>query len=199
MHHAYRVLYKLLTILKTVVIRFSRQISYLHGPYRILRRLFGTLASKFMRSSAVYASTGTGLPERRELERDTDNSPVAILPSFHYHSESGHHSVDRCSGRTHALAESSPPDDAESSHVSLSIVTSMQDSASSGPILKPMTASDVRRYSKKSQMYVLTQYLFKSNPEHPASQRTDTAFMIPAGRKDFSMYMRMRQLVLFLF
>ncbi|KAJ8583617.1 hypothetical protein M405DRAFT_937114 [Rhizopogon salebrosus TDB-379] len=37
------------------------------------------------------------------------------------------------------------------------------------PILRPMTASDIRRYSKKSQI-----------------RRTDTDFMIPAGRKDFS-------------
>lgn len=105
-----------------------------------------------MRSSAVYASTG--LSERHELERDIDNPPVTILPSFHYPSESGHSVVDQRSGHTHALAESSPPDDAESNHVSVSVsvVTSMQDSASSGPIMKPMTASDVRRYSKKSQM-----------------------------------------------
>ncbi|OAX37170.1 hypothetical protein K503DRAFT_720179 [Rhizopogon vinicolor AM-OR11-026] len=43
----------------------------------------------------------------------------------------------------------------------------MQDSIH--PILKPMTASDVRRYSKKSQIL-----------------RTDTDFMISPGQKDFS-------------
>jgi hypothetical protein len=147
MYHAYRVLHKLLTILK-IVIRFSRQFSHFYGPHHIVQRIFGALTSKSVRSSAAYPSDICPHELHCELERITDVLPVAIFPSLQY-SESWH-SVD--SG--HADAEGSPPGaGAGSNHVSVSIESSLRDNTL--PILRPMTASDIRRYSKKSQMYVL--------------------------------------------
>jgi hypothetical protein len=148
MHHAYRVLHKLLAILK-IVIRFSRQFSHFYGPYHIVQRIFGALTSKSVRSSAAYPSDICPHELHCELERGSDVLPVAILPSLQYSSESWH-SVN--SG--HADAEGSPPGaGGGSNHVSVSIESSIWDNTP--PILRPMTASDIRRYSKKSQMYVL--------------------------------------------
>ncbi|KAG1776645.1 hypothetical protein EV702DRAFT_328099 [Suillus placidus] len=161
MYDARRVLHKLLAILRTMAIKLSRQFSY---PYYILQRILSTWTSRArVRSSAANANASSRHERREQRGNEPDASPVAILPSLNYPSESGH-SVSQHS--EHTRAESSLPEDVESNHVSVSIVTSLRDSAP--PILKPMTASDVRRYSKKSQI-----------------QRTDTAFMIPAGRKDF--------------
>lgn len=161
MYYARRVLHKLLVILRMMVIKLSRQFSY---PYYILQHILSTWTSRLVCSS-VANTTASSCHERRETRGNEPNtSPVAVLPSLDYPSESGH-SVSQHS--EHTRQGSSLPEDVESNHVSVSIVTSLQDSAL--PILKPMTASDIRRYSKKSQI-----------------QRTDTAFMIPAGQKDFS-------------
>ncbi|KAG2065151.1 hypothetical protein BDR04DRAFT_188824 [Suillus decipiens] len=162
MYYARHVIHKLLAALRMMVIKLSRQFSY---PYYILQHILSTWISKLVRSSAAN-TTASSRHERLETRGNKLNaSPVAILPSLDYHPSESRHSVSQHS--EHGCAGSSLPEDIESNHVSVSIVVSLQNSAL--PILKPMTASDIRRYSKKSQI-----------------QRTDTAFMIPAGQKDFS-------------
>lgn len=165
MYDAHRVLHKLLAILRTMVIKLSRQFSY---SCYILQRILSTWTSRLMRSGVTNKNANSRHECREHRSNEPNISQVAILPSLDF-SESGHsarpHSVSQHS--EHTRTGGSLPDDVESNHVSVSIVTSLRDSAP--PILKPMTASDVRRYSKKSQI-----------------QRTDTAFMISAGRKDFS-------------
>ncbi|KAG0694004.1 hypothetical protein DFH29DRAFT_961911 [Suillus ampliporus] len=163
MHYAGR-LHKLLAVLRTMVIRLSRQLSY---PCYILQRIIGILTSRFLRSSTVYASASGRRECREQCSTASNASSVAILPSLYPSEFESGRSVSHHSGHTRALAESSHPEEVESNHVSVSIATSLQDGTP--PILKPMTASDVRRYSKKSQI-----------------QRTDTDFMISPGRKDFS-------------
>lgn len=134
------VLHKLLALFRTMVIRLSRQT--LH-PYYVLQRIIGTLTSRFMHSSDTHASSSTG--RHRHQCSDTDTSSVAILPSLCHPSESRHsasqHSV-------HTRAGDSLTEEAESYHVSVSITPSLQDSTPL--IIKPMTASDVQRYSKNS-------------------------------------------------
>ncbi|KAG1889441.1 hypothetical protein F4604DRAFT_842810 [Suillus subluteus] len=161
MYNACRVLHKLLAILRTMVIKLSRQISY---PYYILQRILSTWTSRLVHSSAANTIASNRRERHEQRGNEPDISPVPILPSLNYPSESGHSVSQRSE---HTRTRSSLPEDVQSNYVSVSVVTSLRDSAP--PILKPMTASDVRRYSKKSQI-----------------QRTDTAFMIPAGRKDFS-------------
>jgi hypothetical protein len=105
-----------------------------------------------MCSGATNKNASSRHERREHWGNEPSISPVAILPSLDFPSESGHsaqpHSVSQHS--EHTRAGSSLPEDVESNHVSVSIVTSLRDSAPT--ILKPMTASDVRRYSKKSQM-----------------------------------------------
>lgn len=161
MYNAHRVLHRLLAILRTMIIKLSRQFSY---PYYILRRILSAWTYRLVRSSAANANASSRHKRRKQYGNEPDTSPEAILPSLDYPSESGH-SVSQ--HLEHIRAGSSISEDVESNHVSVSIVNSLRDSAP--PVLKPMTASDVRRYSKKSQI-----------------QRTDTAFVIAAGRKDFS-------------
>lgn len=167
-NHACRVLRKLLTMLRTMVIRLSRQTQH---PYYILQRILGILTSRFMHSSAAHASGGTGCHkhECREQCSDADTSSVlAILPSLCHPSESRHSTSQRSE---HTRADNSLTEEVESNYVSVSIGTSLQDST---PLtMKPMTASDVRRYSKKSQIHW---------------QRTDTDFQISPGQKDFSVF-----------
>jgi hypothetical protein len=148
-HACRRVLHKLLAMLRTLVIKFFRQT--LH-PHYILHHILGTLTSGFMRSSAAHASGSSGCHkhEYREQSRDADSSSVTILPSFYHPSESSHSVIQHSE---HTRTDNSSTEEVESNHISVSIGTSLQDSTPL--IMKPMTASDVRRHSKKSQMYVL--------------------------------------------
>lgn len=149
MYDARRVLNKLLAILRTMVIKLSRQFSY---SCYILQRILSTWTSRLMRSGVTNQNASIRHECREPRSNEPNISPVAILPSLDFSSESGHsaqpHSVSQHS--EHTRTGGSLPDDVESNHVSVSIVTSLRDSAP--PILKPMTASDVRRYNKKSQM-----------------------------------------------
>jgi hypothetical protein len=148
MYDAHRVLHKLLAILRTMVVKLSRQFSY---SCYILQRILSTWTPRLMRSGVTNKNANSRHECREHCSNEPNVSPVAILPSLD--SESGHsaqpHSVSQHSEHTRTTG-GSLPDDVESNHVSVSIVTSLRDSAP--PILKPMTASDVRRYSKKSQM-----------------------------------------------
>jgi hypothetical protein len=144
MYNAHRVLHRLLAILRTMIIKLSRQFSY---PYYILQRILSAWTYRLVRSSAANANASSRHKRRKQYGNEPDTSPEAILPSLDYPSESGH-SVSQ--HLEHTRAGSSISEDVESNHVSVSIVNSLRDSAP--PVLKPMTASDVRRYSKKSQM-----------------------------------------------